>query len=90
MEQGHSREKEGSREQGHSREEILRVQGLKKTFRLSSKQQKIEKTNEKLKVAVNQLSFTAYRGEVFPAPLAPSSDTSSPSFTDNPGSGRSA
>ena len=71
MEQGHSREKEGSREQGHSmeegrsREEILRVQGLKKTFRLSSKQQKIEKTNEKLKVAVNQLSFTAYRGEVF-------------------------
>lgn len=65
MEQGHSMEKEGSREQGHSREEILRVQGLKKTFRLSSKQQKIEKTNEKLKVAVNQLSFTAYRGEVF-------------------------
>ncbi len=64
-EQGHSMEKEGSREQGHSREEILRVQGLKKTFRLSSKQQKIEKTNEKLKVAVNQLSFTAYRGEVF-------------------------
>lgn len=65
MEQGHSMEKEGSREQGHSRKEILRVQGLKKTFRLSSKQQKIEKTNEKLKVAVNQLSFTAYRGEVF-------------------------
>ncbi len=46
-------------------EEILRVQGLKKTFKLSAKQQKIEKTNEKMKVAVNDLSFTAYRGEVF-------------------------
>lgn len=46
-------------------EEILKVQGLKKTFKLSSKQQKIEKTNEKLKVAVEDLSFTAYRGEVF-------------------------
>ncbi|MCH5270882.1 MAG: ABC transporter ATP-binding protein [Lachnospiraceae bacterium] len=46
-------------------EEILRVEGLKKTFKLSSKQQKIEKTNEKMKTAVNDLSFTAYRGEVF-------------------------
>lgn len=46
-------------------EEILKVQGLKKTFKLSAKQQKIEKTNEKVKVAVNDLSFTAYRGEVF-------------------------
>lgn len=46
-------------------EEILQVKGLKKTFRLSAKQQKIEKTNEKIKVAVNDLSFTAYRGEVF-------------------------
>lgn len=46
-------------------EEILKVQGLKKTFKLSAKQQKIEKTNQKLKVAVNDLSFTAYKGEVF-------------------------
>ena len=46
-------------------EEILKVQGLKKTFKLSAKQQKIEKTNEKTKVAVNDLSFIAYRGEVF-------------------------
>ena len=46
-------------------EEILRVEGLKKTFKLSAKQQKIEKTNLKLKVAVNDLSFVAYRGEVF-------------------------
>lgn len=46
-------------------EKILVVNGLKKTFKLSAKQQKIEKTNEKVKVAVNDLSFTAYRGEVF-------------------------
>lgn len=46
-------------------EEILQVKGLKKTFKLSAKQQKIEKTNEKVKVAVDDLSFTAYRGEVF-------------------------
>ena len=46
-------------------EKILEVQGLKKTFQLSAKQQKIEKTKEKFKAAVNDLSFTAYRGEVF-------------------------
>lgn len=46
-------------------EEILKVQGLKKTFKLSAKQQKLEKTTEKVKVAVNNLSFTVNRGEVF-------------------------
>lgn len=46
-------------------ETILEVKGLKKTFKLSAKQQKIEKTNEKVKVAVDDLSFTAYKGEVF-------------------------
>ena len=45
--------------------QILEVKGLRKTFKLSAKQQKIEKTNEKVKVAVNDLSFTAYKGEVF-------------------------
>ena len=45
--------------------EILIVKDLKKTFRLSAKQQKLEKTREKVKVAVNHLSFTAYRGEIF-------------------------
>ncbi len=71
MEKAHSIEKEQSMEKGRSiekgqsMEEILRVEGLKKTFKLSSKQQKIEKTNEKVKVAVDHLSFTAYRGEVF-------------------------
>lgn len=46
-------------------EPILQVQELKKTFRLSAKQQKIEKTKDKLKVAVNGVSFTAYKGEIF-------------------------
>lgn len=45
--------------------EMLEVKNLKKTFRLSSKQQKLEKTNQKIRVAVDDLSFTAYEGEVF-------------------------
>lgn len=44
---------------------ILTVTGLKKTFTLSAKQQKLEKTGQKTKVAVNNLSFTANRGEIF-------------------------
>lgn len=46
-------------------EEILMVQNLKKTFKISAKQQKLEKTKEKIKVAVRDLSFVAYRGEIF-------------------------
>lgn len=45
--------------------EILQVQGLRKTFKLSSKQQKLEKTKEKVRLAVDDLSFTAYEGEIF-------------------------
>ena len=45
--------------------EILQVQGLTKTFRLSAKQQKLEKTKEKVRTAVDHLSFTAYEGEIF-------------------------
>ena len=45
--------------------EILQVQSLRKTFKLSSKQQKLEKTKEKVRVAVDDLSFTAYEGEIF-------------------------
>ena len=45
--------------------DILEVQGLTKTFRLSAKQQKLEKTNEKVRTAVNSLSFTARQGEIF-------------------------
>ncbi len=49
----------------HFMEEILQVKDLCKTFTLSAKQQKLEKTKEKKKTAVNHLSFTAYKGEVF-------------------------
>lgn len=45
--------------------EMLEVKNLGKTFRLSSKQQKLEKTNQKIRVAVEDLSFTAYEGEIF-------------------------
>ena len=44
---------------------ILKAEGLKKTFRLSAKQQKLQKTNEKVITAVNDLSFEAYEGEIF-------------------------
>jgi len=43
----------------------LEVHNLKKTFKLSRKQKKIEKTNLKEKIACNDLSFTAYPGEIF-------------------------
>ncbi len=46
-------------------EEIVRAEGLKKTFTLSKKQQKIERTGETRRVAVNGLSFSAYRGEIY-------------------------
>lgn len=46
-------------------EEILRVEGVSKTFTLSRKQQKIERTTSRRKVAVDNLSFVANRGEIF-------------------------
>lgn len=45
--------------------EVVRAAGLKKTFPLSRKQRKIERTNETKKVAVNGLSFSARRGEIY-------------------------
>ncbi len=45
--------------------ELIKVQNLSKTFKLSTKQQKIEKTNEKVRRAVDGLSFEAYEGEIF-------------------------
>lgn len=45
--------------------ELLQVQNLRKTFKISAKQQKLQRTKERTKVAVDQLSFTAYEGEVF-------------------------
>ncbi len=46
-------------------QEIVRVEGLRKTFTLSKKQQKLEKTDGKYKVAVDGLSFSAYRGQIY-------------------------
>ena len=48
-----------------SEEIVLKAEGLKKTFTLSRKQRKIDKTEEKKKVAVNGLSFSARRGEIY-------------------------
>ena len=45
--------------------EILVANNLTKTFKLTKKQQKINKTNETLKVAVKDLSFVAYEGEIY-------------------------
>ncbi len=46
-------------------EPILIAEGLSKTFTLSKKQQRLERMPERRKVAVNKLSFAAYRGEIF-------------------------
>ena len=47
------------------KEEILRVEELCKTFTFSRKQQKIERTGLRRKVAVDHVSFSTYRGEIF-------------------------
>ena len=44
---------------------ILKAEGLKKTFRLSAKQQKLQNTKKKIITAVNNLSFEAHEGEIF-------------------------
>ena len=43
----------------------LEVKNIVKTFKLSRKQQKLNKSDEKVKTAVNDLSFTAHPGEIF-------------------------
>jgi sodium transport system ATP-binding protein len=45
--------------------EIISVKGLTKTFALSAKQQALEKTKAKTKVAVDKLSFSVNQGEIF-------------------------
>ncbi len=46
-------------------ESSIKVKDLRKTFRLSKKQMKIDKTTNNLKVAVDKVSFEAYPGEIF-------------------------
>ncbi|MCR4658971.1 MAG: ABC transporter ATP-binding protein [Bacteroidales bacterium] len=47
------------------KQEILHIEGLSKTFNLSRKQQRIERSNSRRKVAVDKLTLSAYRGEIF-------------------------
>ncbi len=49
----------------YERREIVRAEGIRKTFSLSRKQRLIEKSKEKKKVALDGLSFTAYEGEIY-------------------------
>ncbi len=44
---------------------MIEVQHLRKTFKLSKKQQKIERTKTKVKVAVDDVSFTVSEGEIY-------------------------
>lgn len=46
-------------------QEILVANNLRKSFKLSAKQRKLEKTDVTVKEAVKDLSFTAYKGEIF-------------------------
>jgi ABC-type multidrug transport system ATPase subunit len=50
---------------GGTMEPILIVQDISKQFTLSKKQQKIERSSSKVKIAVNHLSFQAYKGEIY-------------------------
>ena len=45
--------------------EILNVQGLTKTFKLSKKQQKLKNLATRKLVAADNISFKSYEGEVF-------------------------
>jgi len=45
--------------------ETVIVKNLTKTFQLSKKQMKINQTTEKVKVAVDDLSFSTFEGEIF-------------------------
>ncbi|MCL2151143.1 MAG: ABC transporter ATP-binding protein [Coriobacteriia bacterium] len=46
-------------------DELVKVERLRKTFKLSAKQQRLENTSDSLRVAVDDLSFTARGGEIF-------------------------
>ena len=45
--------------------DVLTVNNLTKTFQLSSRQQKLEKSKERKRIAVNEVSFSLQKGEVF-------------------------
>jgi sodium transport system ATP-binding protein len=45
--------------------EILKATDLSKTFKLSARQQQLERAKERLRVAVDHLSISAFEGEIF-------------------------
>jgi sodium transport system ATP-binding protein len=45
--------------------EIIRAKGLCKTFRLTTRQQQLERSPKRLRVAVDHLSLSAFEGEIF-------------------------
>ncbi len=45
--------------------EIIKVENITKSFRLSAKQRKVRKLTESRIIAVNGLSFSAFEGEIF-------------------------
>lgn len=45
--------------------EVIQVRNLTKRFKLSPKQQRLEKSKEKVKVAISGLTFSVYEGEIF-------------------------
>lgn len=45
--------------------EMIKAEGLYKTYKLSKKQQKKLEQDENIKIAVNNISFSVYKGEVF-------------------------
>jgi sodium transport system ATP-binding protein len=44
---------------------ILQAQNLSKTFKLTTRQQQLERSQSRLRVAVDQLSLSAFEGEIF-------------------------
>ncbi|MEG0990712.1 MAG: ABC transporter ATP-binding protein [Gordonibacter sp.] len=46
-------------------ETTIEARGLKKIFKLSAKQRKLERTDTRMKTAVNGLSFTVQAGEIY-------------------------
>lgn len=48
-----------------SEETAMRAENLKKTFQLSARQRKTQKTAERTKTAVDELSFTVKKGEIY-------------------------
>lgn len=46
-------------------EPAIRAQGLRKTYTLSAKQRKLERTDQRRKIAVDNLSFEVERGEIY-------------------------